>query len=191
MITGLFGRWVQMAGIASKIKDTVSGVGLFRVVIAGIAAGVALFGGSDLVRSLEADWAILVASAFSDNVGVTDFPGRVQITPPGEDLLLVNVTRTCSAIIGIACILVLGITLIRSSLRKRLIAVGLASAFIVVSNHIRLVLILLVGGRFGATTLIVVHDWVGTALSVATVSYGVILLFRTATDTDTAEVIPA
>ena len=150
-------------------------VALRMVLVAGLClGGYETLGGP--MRAFEtASVAALLRVLGVDDIS-TAIPNTVALFRSNGDVMLGLITPACSALTSMMALLAIGLFVMSGPLRIRIAAGFSACAFAFVANLVRLVLACLLGLGFGETGLMLFHDWVGVAFSMAYVLVGLSML---------------
>jgi exosortase/archaeosortase family protein len=100
------------------------------------------------------------------------------VVEPGVDVYAVVPSPSCSAAFAVSAVVAVGAMLMRGPWRRRCAGIVVASTIAIVLNITRLVGVTLVGAQWGRSTLVVVHDWGGTAMTIVGVLFAFLVLAR-------------
>jgi carbamoyl-phosphate synthase large subunit len=150
-------------------------VGLqIATVIAAVAGGFVLL--QHAARRIETTLAVdLVRLTGSTRVTVVNGTGAVVVPHDGSPFLVV-VSPSCSALASVLAIVCLAFLVPKTSLARRLGALGAAIALVVVGNIVRIAASLGAGVVSGRGTLVLFHDAVGSMFAFAYILGGYILM---------------
>lgn len=128
------------------------------------AVSVAILAGTGIWKS-EASFEARIISWGLSHIGIPSAAsGNSILTTAGSDLALVKITESCASIGVIFGFF--GLVLITPiPLRIKSIATLIAIPFVFIGNILRILIIIIVGYFFGAGALVIVHDWIGTAMT--------------------------
>lgn len=126
----------------------------------------------DTVRDLEARAviAVLYAVGFT-RVFLTD-PATILVVPETQAPFAAVITPACSALIAQLSLAAMALVILRGRPVRRLVGCVAMAALIAVANVVRITAALLVGAAWGDSALVLFHDGVGTAFSLAYVITG-------------------
>jgi exosortase/archaeosortase family protein len=100
----------------------------------------------------------------------------LQVFPLSAAPFRAELTPACSALSSIVTVVALGLLLPAPTRRRRLTSCLVAAAFIALCNLLRIALSIGVGLLLGRTTLILFHDWIGSAFTFAYTLAGLMVL---------------
>lgn len=127
----------------------------------------------DTVRSWEI--AGIVGSLQLLGVQTTALGNSIVLEGP-DGFITATMTASCSALLAVLALVALAGSVLRAGGLRTVIAVILASAFVIVMNAVRIGLSILVGTQVGAPALVLFHDWVGTIINFAFTLIGFIFM---------------
>lgn len=132
--------------------------------------------GAPWLQVQEATWTVtaLRLVGFDGISGV--LPGHVLIFRDGGDVLVAEVTASCSSILSVVGLTALTVVAFRQRRGHALIGLVVSLAVIVVLNGLRLVISTLAGLWFGQPSMVLFHDWVGTLWNLASTLGGFLLM---------------
>ncbi len=133
----------------------------------------------DASRRLEAN---AVAFALGD-LGVAGasqvYGARILVRPSHSAPFLATVTPSCSALGAVLAFVSIALFMLHGPLPRRVLAVLVACAAVVVCNMLRIGLSVAVGVHSGAHAMVVFHDWVGTLFGLLSILGGFMLFVFT------------
>jgi exosortase/archaeosortase family protein len=102
-------------------------------------------------------------------------PDAIQVVPTGHDPFRAVVTPACSALASMLALAGLASVVPLSARRRRLLAVLAAMGLVAAGNLVRIVASVAVGLLQGRASLVLFHDWAGSAFAFAYVLGGYVL----------------
>jgi len=125
-------------------------------------------------RQAEAESAAAILSLFAaDNVEVV-LKYSIQVFPADHDAFRAEITPSCSSLASLIVLACLG--MLSPRLPRRNLAIAAAVAAVAVANVIRVVASVGVGLLAGRSSLVLFHDWVGSAFTFLYIVSGYILM---------------
>jgi exosortase/archaeosortase family protein len=99
-----------------------------------------------------------------------------QVLPGVYEPFRAALTPYCSSLITVLALAAITMFVLRAPLWRRLSALAIAAAVIVCCNVLRIAASLLIGLHYGSASLVLFHDWVGTAFAMLYTMGGFFLL---------------
>lgn len=159
---GVVSAWVRLQGTLAPILAIAFVVGVY-------------FALADPVRHLEAalvGWMGPLLSSAIEGRGL----GATILLDGSGGRLAADVTRSCSATVPVAVQVSVAAFLLPGAGRPRAVAALVASAAVGTANLARILILLIIGSRFGADGLVILHDWVGTIISFVAAALGLVAM---------------
>ena len=142
------------------------------VMVAGVVAGFLLL--QEPVRHAETEFAAAILSLFAADQVEVVLDYSIQVFPTGHDAFRAEVTPSCSAL---ASMLVLGgLGLLSPRGPRRNFAIVAALAAVAAGNIVRIAASVGVGLIAGRSSLVLFHDWVGSAFTFLYIVGGYIVM---------------
>ncbi|WNV75139.1 ATP-grasp domain-containing protein [Geodermatophilus sp. DSM 44513] len=149
---------------------------LLDLALAVVICAVGFRYGADLLQVHEARWVAAVLGW----VGVDSVSGSLErhvlVFRPDGEIILAEVTESCSAILSVLGLTALTAVVLRGRRQHAVAGLVVAVAALLVLNHLRLVGSTVAGLVWGTPALVLFHDWVGTVWNLAATLGGFLLM---------------
>jgi exosortase/archaeosortase family protein len=132
--------------------------------------------GAGFLQEHEARWVaqelgLLGVQSVSDSL-----PRHVLVFRPDGEIILAEVTESCSSILSVLGLTALTAVVLRSRRQHAVAGLVVAVAALLLLNNLRLAASTLAGLLWGAPALVLFHDWVGTVWNLAATLAGFLLM---------------
>jgi exosortase/archaeosortase family protein len=147
-----------------------------RFILVMAAAGTVFLLAINPSRSLETEAsARVLQSVVHDRVQV-QLGTSLQVFPPSAAPFRARLTPACSALSSVVTIVALGLLLPAPSRRRRLMSCLVAAAVVAACNVLRIAASIGIGLLLGRMSLVLFHDWIGSAFTFAYTLAGLMAL---------------
>ena len=144
-----------------------------------LAIGVCAVGyryGAGFLQESEARWVVAVLRLAGVDTVSAVVPRHILIFPPGREPILAVVTASCSAALSVLGLAALALTVLRRRRQHAVAGFVVATAALLLLNHLRLVASTLAGLWWSDDVLVLFHDWVGTIYNLAATLAGFLVM---------------
>ena len=132
--------------------------------------------GAGFLQVHEARWVADVLQFSGVDSVSGGLPRHVLVFRPDDEIILAEVTASCSAILSVLGLTALTAVVLRSRRQHAVAGLVVAVAALLLLNHLRLVASVLAGLLWGTPALVLFHDWVGTVWNLAATLGGFLLM---------------
>jgi exosortase/archaeosortase family protein len=132
--------------------------------------------GSGFLQVHEARWVADVLDLVGVGSVSGSLPRHVLVFRPDGEIILAEVTASCSSILSVLGLTALTAVVLRGRRQHAVAGLVVAVAALLVLNHLRLVASVLAGLLWGTPALVLFHDWVGTIWNLAATLGGFLLM---------------
>jgi exosortase/archaeosortase family protein len=132
--------------------------------------------GAGFLQEHEARWVAQVLGLLGVDSVSGSLPGHVVVFRPDGEVILAEVTASCSSILSVLGLTALTAVVLRGRRQHAVAGLVVAVAALLVLNHLRLVASTLAGLAWGTPALVLFHDWVGTVWNLAATLGGFLLM---------------
>ncbi|WP_448614358.1 hypothetical protein [Modestobacter sp. URMC 112] len=145
----------------------------------GLAVAICAVGfryGAGFLQVHEARWVAAVLDAVGVGSVSGSLPRHVLVFRPGGEIILAEVTESCSSILSVLGLTALTAVVLRGRRQHAVAGLVVAVAVLLLLNHLRLVASTLAGLVWGTPALVLFHDWAGTVWNLAATLGGFLLM---------------
>lgn len=130
----------------------------------------------DVARDLEIRTVTGFLALMNDHRTTVVDRHYLQILPSHGLAFRAYVTPFCSALVSIVALGCIALFVLRGPLWRRTASFAAAAAAVFLGNVVRITLSVYAGLRFGASSLVLFHDWAGTLFGLFYTVYGFFLM---------------
>jgi exosortase/archaeosortase family protein len=149
---------------------------LLDLVLAVAICAVGFRYGAGFLQIQEARWVAEELNLFGVDAVSGSLAGNVLVFRPDGEIILAEVTQSCSSILSVLGLTALTAVVLRSRRQHAVAGLVVAVAALLVLNNLRLVGSTLAGLLWGTPALVLFHDWVGTVWNLAATLGGFLLM---------------
>lgn len=146
------------------------------LLLAALICAVGFTYGAGFLQVQEARWVVNVLNFFGVESVSGALPRYIMIFRPDGEIILGEVTESCSAILSILGLTALTAVVLRGRRQHAVAGLVVAVAALLALNHLRLVGSTIAGLVWGTPALVLFHDWVGTVWNLAATLGGFLLM---------------
>jgi exosortase/archaeosortase family protein len=149
---------------------------LLDLVLAVAICAVGFRYGAGFLQVHEARWVAEELNLFGVDAVSGSLARNVLVFRPGGEIILAEVTQSCSSILSVLGLTALTAVVLRGRRQHAVAGLVVAVAALLVLNNLRLVGSTLAGLLWGTPALVLFHDWVGTVWNLAATLGGFLLM---------------
>src|ERR671916_3042228 len=149
---------------------------LFDLALAVVICALGFRYGAGFLQVHEARWAADVLDLVGVDSVSGSLPRHVLVFRPDGEIILAEVTESCSSILSVLGLTALTAVVLRGRRQHAVAGLVVAVAALLVLNHLRLVGSTVAGLVWGTPALVLFHDWVGTVWNLAATLGGFLLM---------------
>ena len=149
---------------------------LLDLVLAVVICAVGFRYGAGFLQVHEARWVATVLGAVGVDSVSASLERHVLVFRPGGEIILAEVTESCSSILSVLGLTALTAVVLRGRRQHAVAGLVVAVAALLALNHLRLVASTVAGLVWGTPALVLFHDWVGTVWNLAATLGGFLLM---------------
>ncbi len=112
-------------------------------------------------RRLEADASVALLRGVGASGVLSIGNGQIAVLPPHRAAFIAIVTSSCSSITAVLAVLALGLVAPHHDRGRKVMAITVAVALVVLGNVLRIAASVAVGLAAGRSSLVLFHNWVG------------------------------
>jgi carbamoyl-phosphate synthase large subunit len=146
------------------------------IVLAVLICTVGFRYGAGFLQVHEARWVAQVLTLLGIDSVSDSLPRHILVFRPDGEIILAEVTESCSSILSILGLTALAAAVLRGRRQHAVAGLVVAVAALLLLNHVRLVASTLAGLLWGTPALVLFHDWVGTVWNLAATLGGFLLM---------------
>jgi exosortase/archaeosortase family protein len=132
--------------------------------------------GAGFLQVHEARWVAEVLNLVGVDSVSSSLERHVLVFRPDGEIILAEVTASCSAILSVLGLTALTAVVLRGRRQHAVAGLVVAVTALLALNHLRLVASTLAGLVWGTPALVLFHDWVGTVWNLAATLGGFLLM---------------
>lgn len=132
--------------------------------------------GAGFLQVHEARWVAEELGLLGADSVLGSLPRHILVFRPGGEIILAEVTESCSSILAVLGLTALSAVLLRSRRQHAVAGLVVAVAAMLLLNNLRLAASTLAGLVWGTPALVLFHDWVGTVWNLAATLTGFLLM---------------